>query len=258
MEFFYNISEFFLTNLPSLTLIFITILVIFVGGLLRGFLGFGPALLTIPVLAYIYSPTEALVIHIIMEIPSTLFLLPSALKYSHKKTTLPLFISMISFIPVGMYLVVTLDPQIIRRIISIIVLFLVVLLSRGWNFESFIGFKSMVFSGILGGFIQGIAGIGGAPIVAVLMARNDSEDVSRGNILLLMAGIVVFSITSQAFYGLMSFNLITLGFMASPIYIGATYFGSKFYNYKGKNLFKKIALFFLSIIALTTFLTSFY
>ena len=249
--------DFFFVNLPALDLIFITILVIFIGGLLRGFLGFGPALLTIPVLAYIYSPTEALVIHIIMEIPSTLFLLPTALKNSDKKSILPLFIAMVSFIPVGMYLVVILNPEIIRRTISIIVLILVLMLSRGWNFKSFIGFKSMVFSGILGGFIQGIAGIGGAPIVTVLMARNDSEDVSRGNILFLMAGIVVFSITSQAFYGLISLNLITLGFMASPIYIGATYSGSKFYTYKGKNLFRKIALIFLSIIALTTFVTSF-
>ena len=249
--------DFFFVNLPALDLIFITILVIFIGGLLRGFLGFGPALLTIPVLAYIYSPTEALVIHIIMEIPSTLFLLPTALKNSDKKSILPLFIAMVSFIPVGMYLVVILNPEIIRRTISIIVLILVLMLSRGWNFKSFIGFKSMVFSGILGGFIQGIAGIGGAPIVTVLMARNDSEDVSRGNILFLMAGIVVFSITSQAFYGLISLNLITLGFMASPIYIAATYSGSKFYSYKGKNLFRKIALIFLSIIALTTFVTSF-
>ena len=186
-----------------------------------------------------------------------MFLLPTALKNSDKKSILPLFIAMVSFIPVGMYLVVILNPEIIRRTISIIVLILVLMLSRGWNFKSFIGFKSMVFSGILGGFIQGIAGIGGAPIVTVLMARNDSEDVSRGNILFLMAGIVVFSITSQAFYGLISLNLITLGFMASPIYIAATSSGSKFNTYKGKNLFRKIALIFLSIIALTTFVTSF-
>ena len=250
--------DFFLVNLPSVGLIFITIFVIFIGGLLRGFLGFGPALLTIPMLAYIYSPTEALVIHIIMEIPSTLFLLPTALKYSDKKSILPLFIAMVSFIPVGMYLVVILNPEIIRRTISIIVLILVLMLSRGWNLSSFVGLKSMIFSGVVGGFIQGIAGLGGAPIVTILLARNDPEDVSRGNILFLMGAIVVFSIISQVFYGLMSLNLITLGFIASPIYIAATFFGSKFYNYKGKNLFRKIALFFLSIIAITTLIASYY
>jgi len=250
--------EFFFTNLPSIHLIFLTIIVIIIGGILRGFLGFGPALLTIPMLAYIYSPTEALVIHIIMEIPSTVFLLPTALKYSDKRAILPIFLAMVSFIPVGMYLVVILDPEIIRRTISIIVLVLVAMLSSGWDLKSFIGLKSMILSGMIGGFIQGIAGIGGAPIVTILLARNDSEDVSRGNILFLMGAIVVFSIISQSLYGLMSLELITLGFFASPVYITATYLGSKFYFSKGKNFFKKVALVFLSIIAITTLIASYY
>ena len=113
--------ESILLILPDLNILFFTILVIGVGGILRGFMGFGPALLTIPVLALIYSPTEALVIHIIMEIPSTLYLLPSAIKNSQKKEMSPMFIAMILSIPIGMYLVVSLDPQIMRRIISIIV-----------------------------------------------------------------------------------------------------------------------------------------
>ena len=193
-----------------------------------------------------------------MEIPSTVFLLPTALKYSDKRAILPIFLAMVSFIPVGMYLVVILDPEIIRRTISIIVLVLVAMLSSGWDLKSFIGLKSMILSGMIGGFIQGIAGIGGAPIVTILLARNDSEDVSRGNILFLMGAIVVFSIISQSLYGLMSLELITLGFFASPVYITATYLGSKFYFSKGKNFFKKVALVFLSIIAITTLIASYY
>ena len=250
--------ETFFISIPSTNLIFLTVIVIIIGGVLRGFLGFGPALLTIPMLAYIYSPTEALVIHIIMEIPSTVFLLPTALKYSDKRAILPIFLAMVSFIPVGMYLVVILDPEIIRRTISIIVLVLVAMLSSGLDLKSFIGLKSMILSGMIGGFIQGIAGIGGAPIVTILLARNDSEDVSRGNILFLMGAIVVFSIISQSLYGLMSLELITIGFFASPVYITATYLGSKFYFSKGKNFFKKVALVFLSIIAITTLIASYY
>ena len=62
-------------------------------------------------LAFIYSPIEALVIHIIMEIPSTLFLMPNALKHSQKNDMFPMFIAMAITIPLGMYLVVLLDPQ---------------------------------------------------------------------------------------------------------------------------------------------------
>ena len=249
--------EFIFTNLPELKLIYFTIIVIGIGGILRGFMGFGPALLTIPVLAFIYSPTEALVIHIIMEIPSTLYLLPSAISNSQKKEMAPMFIAMILSIPIGMYLVVSLDPQIMRRVISIIVLFLVFLLARGWKLKSLIGFKTMTLSGTLGGFIQGAAGMGGPPIVAVLLSRDNNPDISRGNVMLLMAGIVVFSIASQSFYGLMTSKLITLGLLASPIYMLTTYFGSRFYSSSGKNFFKKLALIFLAIIAITTLIASF-
>ena len=115
----------------------------------------------------------------------------------------------------------------------------------------------MTFSGILGGFIQGAAGMGGPPIVAVLLSRDNNPDISRGNVMLLMAGIVIFSIVSQSFYGLMTSKLITLGFLASPIYMLTTYFGSRFYSSSGKNFFKKLALIFLAMIAITTLIASF-
>ena len=158
--------EFYSINLPDQNLLLLTILVISVGGILRGFMGFGPALLTIPILAFIYSPIEALVIHIIMEIPSTLFLMPNALKHSQKNDMLPMFIAMAITIPLGMYLVVLLDPQIIRRTISIIVLLLIGMLSYGWSFKRKIGLKTMIASGSAGGLVQGIAGMGGPPIPA--------------------------------------------------------------------------------------------
>ena len=90
-----------LNLLPSLNLLIVTIIVISLGGILRGFLGFGPALITIPILAYLYSPTDAQVIHIIMEIPSTLFLLPFALKHSNQKQMIPMLVAMALAIPIG-------------------------------------------------------------------------------------------------------------------------------------------------------------
>ena len=50
--------------------------------------------------------------------------------------------------------------------------------------------KIMITSGALGGFLQGLAGMGGPPIVTILVARNDSDNETRGNILFLMSGHV--------------------------------------------------------------------
>ena len=106
-----------------------------------------------------------------------------------------MFIAMAITIPLGMYLVVLLDPQIIRRTISIIVLLLIGMLSYGWSFKQKISLKTMIASGSVGGLVQGVAGMGGPPIVTICL--GDSPDISRSNILLLMAGIVLFSIASQ-------------------------------------------------------------
>ena len=101
------------------------------------------------------------------------------------------------------------------------------------------------------------AGMGGPPIVTILLARGDSPDISRSNILLLMAGIVFFSIASQLFYKLMTIELVIIGFLASPVYILTTFIGSKFYNSRGKRVFKRIALLLLALIAISTFIASF-
>jgi len=98
--------------------------------------------------------------------------------------------------------------------------------------------------------------MGGPPIVSVLLTRGDDPDTSRGNVMFLMLGIVVFSIATQIFYGLMSYKLIALGLTASPIYMFATYFGSKYYSSKGKKIFRTLSLVLLAIIAISTFVAS--
>ena len=141
-------------------------------------------------------------------------------------------------------------------IISIIVLVLVTCLARGIKFKSIIGIRYMIISGIFGGFIQGSAGMGGPPIVSILLARGDDSDTSRGNIMFLMSVIVVFSIATQISYGLINYNLLILGLMASPIYMTATYIGSRYYSSDGKKIFETISLILLAIIAISTFIAS--
>ena len=50
------------------------------GGFLRGFLGFGAALLMVPILSSILTPAVGLVIMYLVEVPTVLYLMPQALK----------------------------------------------------------------------------------------------------------------------------------------------------------------------------------
>ncbi|CAN0478585.1 unnamed protein product, partial [Discosporangium mesarthrocarpum] len=52
------------------------IVAVCIGGFIRGFTGFGSALVIVPSLALVFSPREAVAMHAVMEIPVILSMLP--------------------------------------------------------------------------------------------------------------------------------------------------------------------------------------
>ena len=89
------------------------------GGFLRGFLGFGAALLIVPVLSALFGPEKALVITYFMEIPTIIYLMPNALKNGDVKTITPIVLALFCTIPIGIYFLITIDPEIVKIVISI-------------------------------------------------------------------------------------------------------------------------------------------
>ena len=111
---------------------FAMMIVVFFAGIVRGFTGFGSALLAVPALAVLYGPVQAVVIEVLIEIPVSLGLLPNAIKNAERKTVLPMLIMFALFVPVGALLLKVTNPDIVKILISyyqvtfivIIVLFL--------------------------------------------------------------------------------------------------------------------------------------
>jgi len=227
------------------------IVAIALGGFLRGFLGFGAALLMVPILSNILTPAEGLVIMYLVEVPTVLYLMPPALKSGKIKTVLPMILGILVTIPIGFYFVVNLDPKIIKIIISIMVLLMVALLASGWKPKGEINLVSMVMGGGLSGLVNGAAGVGGPPFVTVLMARNDDATITRSNIIITMGCMSLLTTITQFFYNKMTIDLVIASTYAFPIYIGFTWLGAKYFNSSGNNYFRKAALLMLILIALT-------
>ena len=222
------------------------------GGFLRGFLGFGAALLMVPILSNILTPAVGLVIMYLVEVPTVLYLMPPALKTGKVKVVLPMILALLFTIPIGFYFVVSLDPEIIRIVISVMVILMVALLASGWKPKGVINIWTMIMGGGFSGLVNGAAGVGGPPFVTVLMARNDDAEVTRSNIIITMGCMSLLTTLTQFFYGMMTFNLLIVSAFAFPIYIGFTWLGAKYFNQSGIGYFRKAALLMLILIALIT------
>ena len=222
------------------------------GGFLRGFLGFGAALLMVPILSNILTPAVGLVIMYLVEVPTVLYLMPPALKTGKVKVVLPMILALLFTIPIGFYFVVSLDPEIIRIVISVMVILMVALLASGWKPKGVINIWTMIMGGGFSGLVNGAAGVGGPPFVTVLMARNDDAEVTRSNIIITMGCMSLLTTLTQFVYGMMTVNLLIVSAFAFPIYIGFTWLGAKYFNQSGISYFRKAALLMLILIALIT------
>ena len=228
------------------------VLVILFSGFIRGFLGFGSGLITIPILSYLYSPIFAMVFNIAIEIPATIYLTYVGAKSCKFKEISPMFFAMMLTIPIGTIFLVSVNEQLIKIIMSILVIFFVLLIASGWKLKATVTKYVLTISGVISGLMQGATGMGGPPYATVLLSKGDSDNVTRGNILIMSTGIVISAIISFYMFNLFTKELLLTGLITSPIYILATYTGTKFFDLSGNRYYRNISLFSLGLIGVLT------
>ena len=178
-------------------------------------------------------------------------------KKGDHKTVEKIILAMFFTIPIGVYFLVSTDPDIIKIVISLLVLAMVALLATGWKPQNEIKLGTMLIVGSLSGLISGAAGVGGPPFVTALMARNESPERTRSNIILSLNCMSLLTIANYFYSGLVTANLLLLSLTLVPVYVGCTWYGAKYFGSSGSHYFKKAALFMLALISVVTIALSF-
>ena len=161
-------------------------------------------------------------------------------------------------IPIGTNFLISINEQVVKIIMSILVIFFVILIGSGWRLKSAITKFILLLSGIISGLMQGVTGMGGPPFVTVLLSKGDSDNITRGNILIMSTGIVISALFSMYYFSLFTNELLLTGIIASPFYILASFSGAHFYNLSGSKYFRNISLLVLGLIGFTTLLGAFF
>jgi len=76
--------------------------------------------------------------------------------------------------------------------------------------------------------------------------------VARANILVITSGLVISAIISLYYFGLFTKDILLTGALSAPIYVFATYIGTKFFNYSGNKYFRNSSLIALGVVGLAT------
>jgi uncharacterized membrane protein YfcA len=219
-------------------------------GLMRGFAGFGSALMLSPLLSLYYGPVAAVLIIGIMEIAVSVQLLPRAVKEAQWPLVIPVTASAIVFMPLGVWLLTVLDGQVLATIIAIIVLIFVFVLASGWRYSGAQPLPATLGIGAVCGTLISSTSIGGPPFLIYMMAGKQTAKQVRANIIIFFAVLELIIPFMLWAGGKFEWGLIIQGAFYCPTYLLGAWLGSRMFRESSETLYRRIALIILSVVAI--------
>ncbi len=215
---------------------------VFAGGVMRGFSGFGAAMLVVPILSILYAPHEAVAVAMCLALVSNIQLVPGALRATEWRQVLPLSAGALAAIPLGALVLLTVDADSMRRVISAVVLAFALLLLSGWRWKGRQGVPAALLAGGLAGLINGAAGTGGPPVILYLLAGPRSGETSRANIISLYLFLNGGTVITLAISGLIHEEVLWRVLLLVPAWALALWTGIRLYHSTGEQAYRRIAL----------------
>lgn len=212
------------------------------GGLLRGFLGFGGGMAAVPGISLIYGPLGAVAVVLLAEIGAVLQLLPTAIRHADRRMVAPLALACMLTTPFGAWLLINADPTDMRRAIAVTVLGFVAILMLGWRYQRAPSTAVVVGVGAVGGVLSGGAGMGAPPAVLFLLSGPHGHEAVRANIIGYLTIANMTALATIAINGALSTDLLWRAVVLAPPYLIGIWVGGKLFRFSSDAVFRYAAL----------------
>lgn len=227
-----------------------------VGGFLRGFVGFGGALALVPALSLALGPKLAVAVGSLVGLPAVIQLLPAALRDADRSRVGPIALAILIGAPLGSLILTSVSPRVMTGAIGVLVMLMALATWRAPS-RSFASRRSVgIAAGLLSGLLQGAAGIGGPPSVAVIMAQGGEPRRLRADVLAATAAIALCGAVSHWWFGLFTPTAGWFALLLLPLFVGSTWIGSRFFDRGGQRHFRAAALGLLVLIGTATLIAA--
>jgi uncharacterized membrane protein YfcA len=220
-----------------------------VAGLVRGFAGFGSAMIIMPVAGSLLSPVGALVFLTMTDLFGPLPNLPRALKDGNRADALRLGFGALLAMPLGIWAVSRLDAEIFRWMVSCLVLVLLGLVMAGWRYRGALTARLIVATGGLGGFLSGLTGLAGPPVIMLYMASALPPATIRANFLLYLFMIDLLMIATLLLFGLLESGPMLVGLLLAAPYMLSNAVGGWLFNPRAEPAFRAVAYTIIAVSA---------
>jgi uncharacterized membrane protein YfcA len=234
---------------PGGTLIFAAVTVL-VAGLMRGFAGFGSAILMAPIMAILMGPVHMVPLVACLELPMGAMLFLGVRKDVDWRFVGPLSAIAMIAMPLGVWLLLSLDAGTLTKIVSVIVLLFVAVLASGWRYRGPRPLPLTLGIGGVSGAMMATTSVGGPPVLIYMLASELPASRVRANIVAyyLMTGFVLIALVMIA--SPTGLAAVIDAIILLPIILLGSWIGSRLAGRASEHLYRWIAYAFLTAAGL--------
>lgn len=220
-----------------------------VAGVIRGITGFGGAMVMTPPLALLLGPLAAVPMVLLLE---SVVAAPMLVQLRHLvrwRLIGPIILAACLALPLGTLVLLSVDPEVMRRVIAAVVIVFCLLLLLGWRYGGTRRISTGLGIGAASGLMTGATGMGGPPVILYLLAGPDPIDVSRANLTYFVGAITLAGVVSVAIGGLLDALALWLAAVLAPGYYLGMVAGMRLFSRFNDTRFRRFTLFFMMAVA---------
>lgn len=215
--------------------------VAFGAGLIRGFTGFGGPAFMLAILTIFFAPASIVSKILVVDFFAGIYLFKAIYKQIDWRSTLAMVIPTLLFMPLGHWLLLELDPVLMKRIMAVIIAFACIVMLIGYRYKTPMSIAQLILVGAFSGIIFGGTYIALISVVAILLGPYNK---SEGRSLIIswsffcILGFAAISVISDT----TNIDDLTTALPGAATYMLGTWLGANGFKQSGEKLFRRAAI----------------
>jgi uncharacterized protein len=221
-------------------------------GAVRGFSGFGSALIFVPLMSAIYDPRTAAGSFLLIDFGVALAVLPTVGREAHWRDVFPLAAAAVVAAQFGALILIYTDAITLRWGIAVVVLILLAVLMSGWRYHGRPKLPVTLAVGTLAGTLGGAIQIVGPPVIVYWLGSSSSAAIVRANLNAFFGVFAIALFVTYVVRGLLPAHVIVLALLLGPLQVLALRSGTRLFHASSAETYRRVAYAIVAAAALVS------
>ena len=221
-------------------------------GFVRGFSGFGSALIYVPLISAVYEPRIAAATLLLIDLVGSAPFTVRELLRCNWREVVPVTAAAALAVPLGTMALIWVDPIVLRWLIAVLVLTLLAVLASGWRYHAKPTLPVSIGVGLFAGFGSGAVQIAGPAVIIFWLGGSSNAAVVRANLMVFFLLMGFVTGTAYVAQGIITADVLALAVLLGVPFMLAMWAGAHWFHGASEQAYRRAAYAIITLAAIVS------